>query len=121
MPRTIVACQCTLVPRDGTTPCDWSGSATIALSKLRIDKEIACVLLRVASGGSRTLAIAFACNIGGMTSPVASPQSVVAFALLHTNYGLSFSEWCAIIWLRLKKFDKVRCSVVYYLPQTQTI
>lgn len=125
-----------------------SFSLAAALSKLRIDKEIACVLLRVASGGSRTrtlmvlmlfgysssaavgnvaasvlcmsiacpildelpqnrvttlnygrsllVAIAFACNIGGMTSPVASPQSVVAFALLHTNYGLSFSEWCAV-------------------------
>ncbi|KAF4718846.1 hypothetical protein FOZ62_026398 [Perkinsus olseni] len=135
----------------------WSGaqlmvlasfSLAAALSKLRIDKELACVLLRVASGGSRVrtlmvlmflgystsaavgnvaasvlcmsiaspildelpqnrvttlnygrsllVAIAFACNVGGMTSPVASPQSVVAFALLHGNYGLSFSEWCAV-------------------------
>ncbi|KAF4670321.1 hypothetical protein FOL47_002091 [Perkinsus chesapeaki] len=135
----------------------WSGSQLMvlasfslaaALSKLRLDKEIACVLLKSAGGKSRVrtlrmmmlvayivsaavgnvaasvlcmsivspildelpqnlpstysygramlLSIAFACNIGGMTSPVASPQNVVAFATLHTDYGLSFSQWCGI-------------------------
>ncbi|KAF4655256.1 hypothetical protein FOZ61_007680 [Perkinsus olseni] len=135
----------------------WSGSQLMvlasfslaaALSKLRLDKEIACVLLKTFGGKSRVrtlrmmmlvayivsaavgnvaasvlcmsivspildelpqnlpstysygramlISIAFACNIGGMTSPVASPQNVVAFATLHTDYGLSFSQWCGI-------------------------
>lgn len=135
----------------------WSGSQLMvlasfslaaALSKLRLDKEIACILLKSAGGKSRVrtlrmmmlvayivsaavgnvaasvlcmsivspildelpqnlpstysygramlLSIAFACNIGGMTSPVASPQNVVAFATLHTDYGLSFAQWCGI-------------------------
>lgn len=38
------------------------------------------------------IGIAFACNYGGMTSPVASPQNIVAFAAM-LPFGLSFAQW----------------------------
>ena len=40
------------------------------------------------------LGIAFACNLGGMTSPVASTQNIIAFAAL-TPLGVSFGPWVA--------------------------
>eukprot|EP00038_Savillea_parva_P012583 m.205617 g.205617 ORF g.205617 m.205617 type:complete len:722 (-) comp23026_c0_seq1:101-2266(-) len=46
------------------------------------------------------LGIAFAGNVGGMTSPIASPQNVVAIiALERATFGkvsLSFSDWLAV-------------------------
>jgi phosphate transporter len=41
------------------------------------------------------ISIAFACNYGGMTSPVASPQNIVAFASLNP-FGLSFAQWVSV-------------------------
>lgn len=40
------------------------------------------------------LGVAFACNLGGMTSPVASTQNIIAFAAL-TPLGVSFGPWVA--------------------------
>lgn len=46
--------------------------------------------------GKRLLiAIAFACNFGGMTSPIASPQNIVAFASLQ-KFDFSFSQWILV-------------------------
>jgi di/tricarboxylate transporter len=41
------------------------------------------------------LGIAFSCNIGGMTTPIASPQNVLAIAAIHKlGVRMSFGEWC---------------------------
>jgi len=41
------------------------------------------------------LGIAFSCNLGGMASPIASPQNVIAVSALHNaGIALSFYEWC---------------------------
>ena len=46
------------------------------------------------------LGIAFACNIGGMASPIASPQNVVAVTVLAAGTDgrvrLSFPQWLAV-------------------------
>lgn len=38
------------------------------------------------------LGLAFACNLGGMLSPIASPQNAVAMTVLHFH-SISFSRW----------------------------
>jgi len=42
------------------------------------------------------LGIAFSCNLGGMTSPIASPQNVIALSSLKHIAGveMSFVQWC---------------------------
>jgi phosphate transporter len=130
----------------------WGGSQAMvlasfalaaALSKLRLDKQLACVIISLIKNGRRKImfafmtigwstsfaignmassvlclslaapvldelpqldaatadygrrlliAIAFACNYGGMTSPIASPQNIVAFAALQP-FGTTFSQW----------------------------
>ena len=130
----------------------WGGSQAMvlasfalaaALSKLRLDKQLACVIISVIKTGRKKImfafmtigwstsfaignmassvlclslaapvldelpqldpatadygrrlliAIAFACNYGGMTSPIASPQNIVAFAALQP-FGTTFAEW----------------------------
>jgi len=45
-------------------------------------------------GKALLLALAFGCNIGGMATPVASPQNVVAFAML--NGAVSFGGWLTV-------------------------
>jgi phosphate transporter len=50
-------------------------------------KQYASVLL---------LGVAIACNLGGMITPVASPQNVIAFSLLSSTQGVSFGQWCAV-------------------------
>jgi anion transporter len=66
------------------------------------------------------LGIAYACNIGGMATPIASPQNVIALTALKTvapAYGLSFLDWmlvavpicvCAtlVCWLWLRWYFK---------------
>mmetsp|Transcript_25891 Transcript_25891/g.67948 ORF Transcript_25891/g.67948 Transcript_25891/m.67948 type:complete len:585 (+) Transcript_25891:426-2180(+) len=46
------------------------------------------------------LGVAFSCNIGGMTSPIASPQNVIAMIALERATGgestLSFFSWMAV-------------------------
>ena len=43
------------------------------------------------------LGLAFACNLGGMLSPIASPQSVVGQHIIDTKVGpVSFGKWVAI-------------------------
>eukprot|EP00928_Gymnodinium_smaydae_P072218 TRINITY_DN5561_c0_g2_i1.p1 TRINITY_DN5561_c0_g2~~TRINITY_DN5561_c0_g2_i1.p1 ORF type:complete len:600 (-),score=88.02 TRINITY_DN5561_c0_g2_i1:89-1888(-) len=42
------------------------------------------------------LGIAYACNIGGMATPIASPQNVIALKALNTvapKYSLGFMDW----------------------------
>ena len=130
----------------------WSGSQAMvlasfalaaALSKLRLDKQLACLIISVIKNGRRKImfalmtigwstsfaignmaasvlclslaapvldelpqldpatadygrrllvAIAFACNYGGMTSPIASPQNIVAFAALQP-FSTTFAQW----------------------------
>jgi phosphate transporter len=130
----------------------WGGSQAMvlasfalaaALSKLRLDKQLACVIISVIKKGRRKImfalmtigwstsfaignmassvlclslaapvldelpqldpatadygrrlliSIAFACNYGGMTSPIASPQNIVAFASLQP-FGTTFAQW----------------------------
>jgi len=130
----------------------WGGSQAMvlasfalaaALSKLRLDKQLACVIISIIKNGRRKImfalmtigwstsfaignmassilclslaapvldelpqldpatadygrrlliAIAFACNYGGMTSPIASPQNIVAFASLQP-FGTTFAQW----------------------------
>ena len=45
------------------------------------------------------LGIAYACNIGGMATPIASPQNVLAIVAIESASGgkisISFLEWCA--------------------------
>lgn len=53
------------------------------------------------------LGIAYACNIGGMTTPIASPQNVVSLVALRNvttsaDQQLSFFDWC--------KFALIFCS-----------
>lgn len=45
---------------------------------------------------SLILGVSIASNIGGMPSPVASPQNIVARALLKQVGGISFMEWIII-------------------------
>ena len=130
----------------------WGGSQAMvlasfalaaALSKLRLDKQLACVIISIVKNGRRKImfalmmigwstsfaignmaasvlclslaapvldelpqldaatadygrrlliGIAFACNYGGMTSPIASPQNIVAFASLQP-FHISFAQW----------------------------
>lgn len=130
----------------------WGGSQAMvlasfalaaALSKLRLDKQLACVIISLIKNGRRKImfafmtigwstsfaignmassvlclslaapvldelpqldaatadygrrlliGIAFACNYGGMTSPIASPQNIVAFAALQP-FGTTFAQW----------------------------
>jgi len=45
------------------------------------------------------LGLAFACNIGGMLSPISSPQNTVSISYLndaHPEYAISFFTWCSI-------------------------
>lgn len=42
------------------------------------------------------LGIAVASNIGGMPSPISSPQNAVALGLLKGKYEISFLEWLAV-------------------------
>jgi phosphate transporter len=130
----------------------WGGSQAMvlasfalaaALSKLRLDKQLACVIISLIKNGRRKImfafmtigwstsfaignmassvlclslaapvldelpqldaatadygrrlliAIAFACNFGGMTSPIASPQNIVAFASLQP-FKTTFAQW----------------------------
>lgn len=47
------------------------------------------------------LGIAFSCNIGGMTTPIASPQNVIALISLKKiapEYEISFLQWCYFAW-----------------------
>lgn len=41
------------------------------------------------------LGLAFACNIGGMLSPIASPQNAVAMSVL-SFYNVSFAQWVGV-------------------------
>ncbi|KAG5474883.1 hypothetical protein LSCM4_04062 [Leishmania orientalis] len=41
------------------------------------------------------LGLAFACNIGGMLSPIASPQNAVAISVL-SFYNVSFAQWVGV-------------------------
>merc|ERR1719191_2645039 len=66
------------------------------------------------------LGIAFSCNLGGMASPIASPQNVFAITMLKSSkqhITLSFLEWCEfsapfilisgfLLWLFLRKSFK---------------
>jgi len=64
------------------------------------------------------LGIAFSCNLGGMSSPIASPQNVFAILMLRrANVSVSFVEWCEfsipfvlvagfLLWLVLRKSFK---------------
>jgi phosphate transporter len=130
----------------------WGGSQAMvlasfalaaALSKLRLDKQLACVIISLIKNGRRKImfafmvigwstsfaignmassvlclslaapvldelpqldpatadygkrlliSIAFAANFGGMTSPIASPQNIVAFASMQP-FGTSFAQW----------------------------
>ncbi|KAK4535672.1 hypothetical protein CDCA_CDCA05G1697 [Cyanidium caldarium] len=42
------------------------------------------------------LGVAVACNIGGMTSPIASPQNAIALDALRSSQSISFSEWLSV-------------------------
>lgn len=47
------------------------------------------------------LGIAYSCNIGGMTTPIASPQNVIALISLKKiapEYQLAFLDWCYFAW-----------------------
>ncbi len=130
----------------------WGGSQAMvlasfalaaALSKLRLDKQLACVIISLIKNGRRKImfalmviawstsfaignmassvlclslatpileelpqldpatadygrrlliGIAFGANFGGMTSPIASPQNIVAFASLQ-QFGTTFAQW----------------------------
>jgi len=64
------------------------------------------------------LGIAFSCNLGGMASPIASPQNVFAITMLRrAGVTMSFFEWCEFsipfvlvsgltLWLLLRKSFK---------------
>jgi len=42
------------------------------------------------------LGVAAACNVGGMTSPIASPQNAIALDALRGAASISFRQWVAI-------------------------
>lgn len=157
VPLLVVACDVLPLPSRAESAKQvlshmWGGSQAMvlasfalaaALSKLRLDKQLACVIISVIKTGRRKImfafmtigwstsfaignmassvlclslaapvldelpqldpatadygrrlliAIAFACNYGGMTSPIASPQNIVAFAALQP-FGTTFAEW----------------------------
>eukprot|EP00667_Euglena_gracilis_P004557 EG_transcript_4581 len=43
------------------------------------------------------MGVAFACNLGGMTSPIASPQNVISMMYMRqSGYPITFGRWMAI-------------------------
>eukprot|EP00929_Paragymnodinium_shiwhaense_P007475 TRINITY_DN111393_c0_g1_i1.p1 TRINITY_DN111393_c0_g1~~TRINITY_DN111393_c0_g1_i1.p1 ORF type:complete len:592 (+),score=108.77 TRINITY_DN111393_c0_g1_i1:80-1855(+) len=66
------------------------------------------------------LGIAFSCNLGGMASPIASPQNVIAVSALRVaGAPIGFAEWCmfavpfvclgsGFVWLGLRLAFKTR-------------
>ena len=70
------------------------------------------------------LALAFACNLGGMLTPIASPQNAVALeALGAVEAEISFGSWlglalplvelaCLAIWLVINRLYLTPCDVV---------
>ncbi len=157
VPLLVVVCDVLPLPSRGDAAKlvlshMWGGSQAMvlasfalaaALSKLRLDKKLACVIISLIKNGRRKImfafmtigwstsfaignmassvlclslaapvldelpqldaatadygrrlliAIAFSCNFGGMTSPIASPQNIVAFAALQP-FGTSFAQW----------------------------
>ena len=151
----------------------WTGSQGMvlasfalaaALSKLRLDKQLACVIITVIKNGRKKImfslmligwsssfaignmassvlclslavpvidelpqldpstaeyaknlliAIAFACNFGGMTSPVASPQNIIAFASLQ-KFKLTFTQWVLVA--VPTSFILLICTFLFLMP-----
>ena len=156
----------------------WGGSQAMvlasfalaaALSKLRLDKQLACVIISVIKNGRRKImfalmtigwassfaignmaasvlclslaapvldempqldpatadygrrlliGIAFACNYGGMTSPIASPQNIVAFAALQP-FGTTFAQWVFVA--VPTSFVLLVLTFWFLMPQPRTV
>jgi phosphate transporter len=100
-------------------------------------------LLRMPRGNDRAapqramlLGLAFACNLGGMLSPIASPQNAVALHVLSANkVNVSFAQWIIVTfpfvtvmllasWLLLlrllKPFDHMEFVPLPDAPSTKT-